>query len=127
MLYKDQTIKITSCAEWMMTKLVVSVATIVGYNRCHTLRHRIKKALDVSLGYSSPFDFRVLPKLIWTSVAMHNATVQHPLITVSPNSNPTIMMLQELISKHNIVPFRCPCPPFIVPSAAQTPMVFSQG
>ncbi|GFU93918.1 hypothetical protein TNCV_1661411 [Trichonephila clavipes] len=36
-----------------MTKSVVSVAAIVGYNRCHTLRHRIKEALDVSLWYSS--------------------------------------------------------------------------
>ncbi|GFU64567.1 hypothetical protein TNCV_305061 [Trichonephila clavipes] len=52
-LYKDQTIKIpASCDVWMMTKSVVRVTTIVGYNRCHTPRHRIKKALDVSLGYS---------------------------------------------------------------------------
>ncbi|GFU73738.1 hypothetical protein TNCV_1659511 [Trichonephila clavipes] len=43
MLYKDQTIKITtSCDVWMMTKSVVSFATIVGYNDCHTPRHRIK-------------------------------------------------------------------------------------
>ncbi|GFY09552.1 uncharacterized protein TNCV_4322301 [Trichonephila clavipes] len=53
-LYKDQTIKITaSCDVWMMTKSVVCVATIVGYNRCHTPRHSIKKALDVSLGFGS--------------------------------------------------------------------------
>ncbi|GFV58250.1 uncharacterized protein TNCV_4019871 [Trichonephila clavipes] len=36
-----------------MTKSVVGVAAIVGYNRCHTPRHRIKEDLDVSLGYSS--------------------------------------------------------------------------
>ncbi|GFU42387.1 uncharacterized protein TNCV_4555281 [Trichonephila clavipes] len=54
MLYKDQMIKITaSCDVWMMTKSVVSVANFAGYNRCHTPRHRIKEALDISLGYSS--------------------------------------------------------------------------
>ncbi|GFW51487.1 hypothetical protein TNCV_4211651 [Trichonephila clavipes] len=52
--------------------------------------------------------------------AMHNSTVQQPLTTVSPNSNPTIAMLQTetgFVSKHNIVPFRCPCPPFVAPFA----------
>ncbi|UYV80129.1 PREP [Cordylochernes scorpioides] len=29
-----------------------------------------------------------------TSVAVHNTAVQHPLSTVSPDSNPTIMVLQ---------------------------------
>ncbi|PRD34972.1 UNVERIFIED_CONTAM: hypothetical protein NCL1_12936 [Trichonephila clavipes] len=55
MLYKDQMMKITaSCDVWMTTKSVVSVASIVVYNRCHTPRHRIKEALDVWVGYSSP-------------------------------------------------------------------------
>ncbi|GFU87199.1 hypothetical protein TNCV_1059111 [Trichonephila clavipes] len=48
----------------------------------------------------------------------------------SPNSNPTIVMLQAesgFIGKLNVVPFRCPCPPFIVPLAVQTPVVSSQG
>ncbi|GFW68215.1 hypothetical protein TNCV_1880971 [Trichonephila clavipes] len=59
-------IKITaSCDMWMKTKSVVSVAAIVGYNHFHTLRHRIKEALDVSLGYSSPCGFPIMPKLIW--------------------------------------------------------------
>ncbi|GFY04973.1 uncharacterized protein TNCV_561051 [Trichonephila clavipes] len=61
---------------------------------------------------------------------MHNATVQQPLTTESPNSNPTIVMLQAevgFVSKHNIVPFRYPSSPFIAPLTAQTPMVSSQG
>ncbi|GFY31451.1 hypothetical protein TNCV_4990101 [Trichonephila clavipes] len=44
-----------------------------------------------------------------TSVAMHNATVQHPLTMASPNSNLTIIMWQAeagSVIKHNIVPFR---------------------
>ncbi|GFT09575.1 hypothetical protein TNCV_4947551 [Trichonephila clavipes] len=38
-----------------MTKSVVSVDTIVGYNRYHTPRHRIKEALVVSLRYYNPY------------------------------------------------------------------------
>ncbi|GFX42937.1 hypothetical protein TNCV_5073011 [Trichonephila clavipes] len=34
------------------------------------------------------------PFLHLTSVAVHNAAVQHPLSTVSPDSNPTIVVLQ---------------------------------
>ncbi|GFU61416.1 hypothetical protein TNCV_492491 [Trichonephila clavipes] len=61
---------------------------------------------------------------------MHNATVQQRLTTVSTNSNPTIVMLQSeagFFSKHNVVPLRCQCPPFIAPLAVQTPVDFSQG
>ncbi|GFY07819.1 hypothetical protein TNCV_4287551 [Trichonephila clavipes] len=61
---------------------------------------------------------------------MHNATVQQPLTTVSPNSNAAFMMLQakaEFISKHNVVPFRCPSPLSIEPLVAQMPVVSSQG
>ncbi|GFY12298.1 hypothetical protein TNCV_284011 [Trichonephila clavipes] len=64
-----------------------------------------------------------------TSVPKHNATVQHPLITVSPNSNLTILMLQAevgYVSKHNVLPLRCPCPPFITPLAAQTSVISSK-
>ncbi|GFX22731.1 hypothetical protein TNCV_2994641 [Trichonephila clavipes] len=60
---------------------------------------------------------------------MHNATVQQPLTMVSPNSNPTIVMLQaeaRFVSKHSVVPFHCPYTPFIVPFTAQTPMVSRQ-
>ncbi|GFX19689.1 hypothetical protein TNCV_2075971 [Trichonephila clavipes] len=59
-----------------------------------------------------------------TIVAMHNATVKQPFISVSPNSNPTIVMLQAeagFISRYDVVPFRCPCPPFIASLAVQTP------
>ncbi|GFY23209.1 hypothetical protein TNCV_3764491 [Trichonephila clavipes] len=58
------------------------------------------------------------------------AEVQQPLTTVSSNSNPTIMMLQaksEFVSKNNVVPFHCPCMPFIALLAVQTSMVFRQG
>ncbi|GFU28448.1 hypothetical protein TNCV_1938361 [Trichonephila clavipes] len=51
----------------MMTKSVVSVAVIVGYNRCLMSRHGIEEASDVSLKYSSPCGFPILPKLIWCS------------------------------------------------------------
>ncbi|GFW68984.1 hypothetical protein TNCV_2918821 [Trichonephila clavipes] len=49
-----------------------------------------------------------------TSVVMHNGTVQQPLTMVSPNSNPTIMILQTevgFVNKNNVVPFHglCPC------------------
>ncbi|GFY26295.1 hypothetical protein TNCV_24931 [Trichonephila clavipes] len=40
-----------------------------------------------------------------TGLAMHNATVQQPLTTVSSNSNTTIVMLQAevgFVSKHNV-------------------------
>ncbi|GFT80550.1 hypothetical protein TNCV_5122581 [Trichonephila clavipes] len=68
MLYKDQAIEITvPCDMWRMTKSIVSVAAIVGRNLCHTPRYRIEEALDVFLGYSSPCDFHILPKLIWSS------------------------------------------------------------
>ncbi|GFT87745.1 hypothetical protein TNCV_4000951 [Trichonephila clavipes] len=65
-----------------------------------------------------------------TSVAMQNAAVQQPLTIVSPHSNLNIVILQAeagFVSKHNVVPFRCPCPPFIAPLAALTPVVSSQG
>ncbi|GFY06578.1 hypothetical protein TNCV_3524341 [Trichonephila clavipes] len=53
---------------------------------------------------------------------MYKATVQQPLATVSPNSNPTILMLQAkegFVSKNKVVPFRCPCPSFIAPLALE--------
>ncbi|GFT22359.1 hypothetical protein TNCV_3273441 [Trichonephila clavipes] len=37
---------------------------------------------------------------------------------MSPNSKPTIVMLQAkagFVSKYNVFPFGCPCPPFIAP------------
>ncbi|GFS71104.1 uncharacterized protein TNCV_5049071 [Trichonephila clavipes] len=67
-MYEDQAIKITaSCDSWMRTKSVIRVAAISGYSRCHTLRHRIKETLDVSLVYGSPCGFHILSKLIWCS------------------------------------------------------------
>ncbi|GFY22822.1 hypothetical protein TNCV_2180831 [Trichonephila clavipes] len=50
-----------------MTKSVVSVSIHVGYNHCHTPRYRIKEAMNVSLGYSSPCDLHILPTLTWCS------------------------------------------------------------
>ncbi|GFT35991.1 hypothetical protein TNCV_4343001 [Trichonephila clavipes] len=61
---------------------------------------------------------------------MHNATVQQPITTVSPNSNLNIVILQAeavFVSKHNAVPFCCPCPPLIASLVAQMPAVSSQG
>ncbi|GFU74405.1 hypothetical protein TNCV_2525741 [Trichonephila clavipes] len=46
---------------------------------------------------------------------------------VYPNSNPTTVVLQAgagLVSKHNAVPFRCPCLPFISPLVAQTLTIY---
>ncbi|GFU98090.1 hypothetical protein TNCV_3978991, partial [Trichonephila clavipes] len=60
---------------------------------------------------------------------MHSATVQQPLATVSPNSNPIIVMCpaeEGFVSKHNVVLFHCPCLPFIVSFATQTPVVSSK-
>ncbi|GFS87439.1 hypothetical protein TNCV_207571 [Trichonephila clavipes] len=65
MLYKDQIT--ASCDVWIMTNSVASAAAIVGCNRCHTSRHRIKEALGLSLGYSIPCGFHIFPKLIWCS------------------------------------------------------------
>ncbi|GFV96498.1 hypothetical protein TNCV_1999501 [Trichonephila clavipes] len=59
-----------------------------------------------------------------TCVLGHNATVQ-----VSLNSTPTIVMLQaqaEILSKHNVVAFRCLCSPFIATLAVQTLIISSQ-
>ncbi|GFW14058.1 hypothetical protein TNCV_3546471 [Trichonephila clavipes] len=64
------------------------------------------------------------------SVAMHISMHQQFLTTVSPKSNPKIVMLQEeagFIRKHNAIPFRCPSPPFITTLAVQTPVFMSQG
>ncbi|GFT37858.1 transposable element Tcb2 transposase [Trichonephila clavipes] len=61
---------------------------------------------------------------------MYNATVQQSFTTVSPNSTPIIVMLQAeagFVSKHIVVPFLCPCPPFIAPLAGQRPVFSSQG
>ncbi|GFV19151.1 hypothetical protein TNCV_3223691 [Trichonephila clavipes] len=61
---------------------------------------------------------------------MRNTTIQQPLTTVSPNSNPTIVFLLAkagFVSKYNVVPFCCPCPPLIAPLAVQMPVVSSQG
>ncbi|GFX96538.1 hypothetical protein TNCV_1442121 [Trichonephila clavipes] len=128
MLYKDQTIKIITASyeEWMMTRsegpklkyrlsisqalkpFRVTVPPVTGRFRGCTLRHW--GVPNQSLGMHGPNVFD------WTNVAMHNATVQQPLPSVSPNSNPTIVMLQVetgFTSKHSVVPFRCPCLPFI--------------
>ncbi|GFW28306.1 hypothetical protein TNCV_4639731 [Trichonephila clavipes] len=67
---------------------------------------------------------------LMTSVAIHNAKVQQPLTTVSPNSISIIVMLhaeERFVSKHNVVPFRCPCLPFIAPLGAKMSVVSSQG
>ncbi|GFW19057.1 hypothetical protein TNCV_253871 [Trichonephila clavipes] len=55
-----------------MTK---SAAVIVGYNRYHTPTHRIKKAMDVSLGYSSLYFYYILPKLIWCDSGLYPVPV----------------------------------------------------
>ncbi|GFV89273.1 hypothetical protein TNCV_286061 [Trichonephila clavipes] len=61
---------------------------------------------------------------------MQYATVLQLLTTVSPYSNRPIMMLQEevgFVSKHTVVLFRCPCPPFISRLVAQTPVFKNYG
>ncbi|GFW79252.1 hypothetical protein TNCV_2476591 [Trichonephila clavipes] len=62
--------------------------------------------------------------------SVHNSTVQQPLTSVSPNSNPTILIWQaevEFACKHNVIPFRCAYPPFIAPLMAQVSVAPSQG
>ncbi|GFT44113.1 hypothetical protein TNCV_2111371 [Trichonephila clavipes] len=64
-----------------------------------------------------------------TSVAIKIATVQKPFTAVSPNSKPTIVVLQAeavFVSKYSVVPIHCPRPPCIAPLVAQTPVVSSQ-
>ncbi|GFX48677.1 hypothetical protein TNCV_407861 [Trichonephila clavipes] len=56
-----------SCDVWLMTKPVVSVAAIVGYNSSQMPWDRIKDVLVASLRYSTPYGFHILPKLIWCS------------------------------------------------------------
>ncbi|GFS79575.1 hypothetical protein TNCV_2370681 [Trichonephila clavipes] len=59
---------------------------------------------------------------------MQNATVQQPLTTVFPDSNPIVVLLQVeagFISKHYVDLFRCSCPPLIALLAAQMPVVSS--
>ncbi|GFY29946.1 hypothetical protein TNCV_4072591 [Trichonephila clavipes] len=60
-----------------------------------------------------------------TSV-MQNATVEQSLTTVSPNGV-CLQAEAECVIKHNVVPFRCPCPPFIAPLTAQTNVVSVKG
>ncbi|GFU19303.1 hypothetical protein TNCV_3032281 [Trichonephila clavipes] len=52
----------------MLTKSVVSAATIVGCNHCHVHQHKLKEALDVSLENNSPCVLYILPKLIWCKI-----------------------------------------------------------
>ncbi|GFU85635.1 hypothetical protein TNCV_1719261 [Trichonephila clavipes] len=64
-----------------------------------------------------------------TSVVVRNAAVQHPLSAVSPDSSPTIVVLQTdegLVSKYNFIPFCHPHPSFILPLAAETSVVLRQ-
>ncbi|GFT48092.1 hypothetical protein TNCV_178621 [Trichonephila clavipes] len=61
---------------------------------------------------------------------MQNATVQQPLTTVFPDSNPIVVLLQVeagFISKHYVDLFRCSCPPLIALLAAQMPVVFQSS
>ncbi|GFU44040.1 hypothetical protein TNCV_4963521 [Trichonephila clavipes] len=67
----------SSCDVWMMTKSLVSVAGIVGYNHYHTPRHRIKEVLDVSLKFSSSWGIHIWPKIIWCS-----SMVMYPRVVV---------------------------------------------
>ncbi|GFW87929.1 endonuclease-reverse transcriptase [Trichonephila clavipes] len=65
-----------------------------------------------------------------TSVAVHNAAVQHPLSTVSPDSNPTIVVFQTdawLISKDNLSPFCRLHPSFIAPLMAEKSVFLRQS
>ncbi|GFT34200.1 hypothetical protein TNCV_2689051 [Trichonephila clavipes] len=65
-----------------------------------------------------------------TSGAVCNAAVQHPLSTVSPDLNPTIVELQTdawLVNKGNFISFCRPHPSFITPLAAETSVVLRQG
>ncbi|GFT12143.1 hypothetical protein TNCV_127811 [Trichonephila clavipes] len=58
-----------------------------------------------------------------TSEALINAAIQHPLSTMSPDSNPTIGVLQTdalLVSKDNFIPFYCPYPSFLAPLARRS-------
>ncbi|GFS85472.1 transposon Tf2-9 polyprotein [Trichonephila clavipes] len=58
-------IKITaSCDVWMMTKSVVSVATIISHNRCHPPRHRIKEALNCVIGVQQSMRNKIIEALI---------------------------------------------------------------
>ncbi|GFU33800.1 hypothetical protein TNCV_2828211 [Trichonephila clavipes] len=53
-----------------------------------------------------------------TFAAIDSTAVLQPLTAVSPNSKPTIETLQaeaRFVSKHNVVPFRFLCLPFIAP------------
>lgn len=54
-----------------------------------------------------------------TNVAMHTATVQEPLTTVSPNCVSILQTVAGFINKPNVVPFRWPCPLFFAPLVAQ--------
>ncbi|GFV36049.1 transposon Tf2-6 polyprotein [Trichonephila clavipes] len=52
------------------------------------------------------------------------------LSNLSPRCLQTVSVLQaeaEFVIKHNVVPFRCQCPPFIASLTAQTNVVSSQG
>ncbi|GFY00908.1 hypothetical protein TNCV_4529271 [Trichonephila clavipes] len=65
-----------------------------------------------------------------TFAATDSTAVRQPLTAVSKNSKLTIETLQaeaRFVSKHNVVPFRCPCLPFIAPFLAEAPVIFSQG
>ncbi|GFT34046.1 hypothetical protein TNCV_4384931 [Trichonephila clavipes] len=65
------------------------------------------------------------------NIEILNATVQQPPTRVSPNSNPTIVILQveaRFVRKHNVTPFRCPCPPLSTPlNGANAPVKGKRG
>ncbi|GFV41122.1 hypothetical protein TNCV_2667131 [Trichonephila clavipes] len=63
---------------------------------------------------------------VWRSVTQQFSSVSPRCLKTSLN----IVMLKAevgLVSKYNVVLFRCPCPPFIAPLVVQKPSVFSQG
>ncbi|GFY15644.1 hypothetical protein TNCV_1282921 [Trichonephila clavipes] len=121
----------------MRIKLVIRVAAIVVNNHCHTPRHRIKVALDVFLGYSSPCGFYILPNLAYCSSEWctpshslastdHTFSIGHRLGEQAGHGSNSIKVEAVFVSKHNNVPFHCSCPPFIAQLTAQTPVVPSQ-
>ncbi|GFW52270.1 hypothetical protein TNCV_2427171 [Trichonephila clavipes] len=110
------------CEVWFLPESVARVAAIVRDRHCHTPQRDFGCVLWVQQTNQLPH----VPKLIWASVEVHSAAVKHPLSTVSPDSNPTIVVL-TIVSKDNFIPFCLPHPSFIALLAAETSVVLRQG
>ncbi|PRD28836.1 UNVERIFIED_CONTAM: hypothetical protein NCL1_31251 [Trichonephila clavipes] len=92
-----------ACHVWLCVMLKYGCGQALKVRKDNWLKHLGDVALDVKItGNAYKRSARVISNITpyhntryRTSVVVHNAAVQHPLSTMSPDSNPTIVLLQK--------------------------------